>query len=48
MVPTEEARITIQIFEVEIWSDDVIGALMGTLAISALLKRSRAARPDSC
>src|SRR5258708_6599396 len=36
MVPTDEARITDQIFEVEIWFEEVIGTglLMGTLDIS--------------
>ena len=42
MVPTDEARITDHIFEVEIWSEEVIGTgvFMGTLDISlALLER---------
>jgi hypothetical protein len=43
MVPTDEARITIQIFEVEIWSDDVIGT--ATLDIVALLEEDPG-RPD--
>jgi hypothetical protein len=40
MVPTDDARMTVQIFEVVIWSDDVIG--MEVLDIVALLKGSQA------
>jgi hypothetical protein len=40
MVPTDDAKITVQIFEVDIWSDDVIG--MEVLDIVALLEGTQA------
>jgi len=44
MVPTDEAMITPQIFDVEIWSDDV--TCMGTLAIETALLEGNQSRPD--
>jgi hypothetical protein len=43
MVPTDDAKITDQIFEVEIWSDEVTGTV--ALDIVALLE-GYTGRPD--
>ena len=42
MVPTEDAKMTHQIFEVVIWSDEVTG--IGSAGHMALLEKSQAGR----
>jgi hypothetical protein len=46
MVPTDEAKMTDQIFEVVIWSDEVTG--IEALDIWPSWKRARPAGPGSC
>jgi hypothetical protein len=47
-VPTDEAKITIQIFEVEIWSDEVTGSETLDIDVALLEKEARPAGPGPC